>query len=214
MTDQLEDIHMAVESFLTEKIGLLGKKLHTGRSRNDQVAVDMRLYTKDAIETMQDQLETLIQVLLEQCEQNIDVLMPGFTHLQKAQPIRLSYHLMAYIEMFKRDYGRLQNAFDRMDECPLGVGAFAGVNYENDRFFLGDTLGFARIAVNGIDAVSDRDYLIETMSHMSLIMTHLSRFAEELIIWSSNDFNYMSIGDDFSTGSSIMPQRKILMLPN
>jgi len=208
LTDALEDIHMAVELFLTEKIGPVGKKLHTGRSRNDQVAVDIRLFAKDTVLMLQEQLCDLIEVLTEQSESSIEVIMPGFTHLQKAQPIRLSYHLMAYVEMFKRDYSRLEDAYNRMDELPLGVGAFAGVNYENDRNFLSDELGFERVCINGMDAVSDRDFLLETMSAGALIMTHLSRFAEELIIWSSNDYGYISIGDDFSTGSSIMPQKK------
>jgi argininosuccinate lyase len=208
LDDSLEDIHMAVETFLTAKIGAHGKKLHTGRSRNDQVAVDMRLFAKDKTKELQTLLKNLIQVLVKQSQENIDIIMPGFTHLQKAQPIRLSYHLMAYVQMFKRDYGRLEDAYNRMDECPLGVGAFAGVNYENDRSLLSSTLGFSGITENGMDTVSDRDFLIELMSGMSLIMTHLSRFAEELIIWSSNDFNYIVIGDEFSTGSSIMPQKK------
>jgi argininosuccinate lyase len=208
LTDALEDIHMAVETLLTEKIGPVGKKLHTGRSRNDQVALDMRLFTKDAVQETKALLKNLVEVLLDQSKAHIDIIMPGFTHLQKAQPVRLSYHLMAYIEMFKRDYTRLQDALDRMDESPLGVGAFAGVNYPSDRFFVQEELGFAGVCMNGMDAVSDRDYLIEVMSGFSLIMTHLSRMSEELIIWSSNDFNYISIGDDFSTGSSIMPQKK------
>lgn len=208
LTDSLEDIHMAVETFLTDKIGPLGKKLHTGRSRNDQVAVDMRLYAKEAVEQILIQVKELISVLVSQSDAEIETIMPGFTHLQKAQPIRLSYHLMAYVEMFKRDFTRLMDALERMDECPLGVGAFAGVNYENDRLYLGDELGFSRVCSNGMDAVSDRDYLIEVMSSNALIMTHLSRLSEELIIWSSNDFGYISIGDDFSTGSSIMPQKK------
>jgi len=208
LTHALEDIHMAVESFLTDKIGPLGKKLHTGRSRNDQVALDMRLFAKDSVPEIQALLKALIEVLLKHSQEHIDLIMPGFTHLQKAQPIRLSYHLMAYVEMFKRDYSRLQDALDRMDQLPLGVGAFAGVNYPSDRFFLQEELGFAEVCMNGMDAVSDRDYLIELMSAYALIMSHLSRFSEELIIWSSNDFAYISIGDAFSTGSSIMPQKK------
>lgn len=208
LTHALEDIHMAVESFLTDKIGPLGKKLHTGRSRNDQVALDMRLFAKDSVPEIQGLLKALIEVLLKHSQEHIDLIMPGFTHLQKAQPIRLSYHLMAYVEMFKRDYSRLQDALDRMDQLPLGVGAFAGVNYPSDRFFLQEELGFAEVCMNGMDAVSDRDYLIELMSAYALIMSHLSRFSEELIIWSSNDFAYISIGDAFSTGSSIMPQKK------
>lgn len=208
LTDALEDIHMAVETFLTEKIGDVGKKLHTGRSRNDQVALDMRLFAKDAAKDTKVLLHDLIQVLLEHSKAHIDVIMPGFTHLQKAQPIRLSYHLMAYVEKFKRDYTRLEDALDRMDESPLGVGAFAGVNYPSDRFFVQEELGFAGVSINGMDAVSDRDYLIELMGTFAIIMTHLSRLSEELIIWSSNDFNYISIGDAFSTGSSIMPQKK------
>lgn len=208
LTDALEDIHMAVEHYLTEKIGETGKKLHTGRSRNDQVALDMRLYTKDAIQEIQEKLLSLIQVLIHQSDAFIDCIMPGFTHLQKAQPIRLSYHLMAYVEMFKRDYTRLSDAYNRMDELPLGVGAFAGVNYDNDRNYLKELLGFDRVGANGMDLVSDRDYLVESMSANALIMTHLSRFAEELIIWSSNDYNYISMSDSFSTGSSIMPQKK------
>lgn len=208
LTDALEDIHMAVELFLTEKIGDLGKKLHTGRSRNDQVAVDIRLFAKDSAKGLQKQVLQLIQELTTQSETYIDVIMPGFTHLQKAQPIRLSYHLIAYVEMFKRDYSRLEDAYNRMDELPLGVGAFAGVNYENDRPLLQELLGFSGICANGMDAVSDRDFLVEMMSANALVMTHLSRFAEELIIWSSNDFGYISIGDEFSTGSSIMPQKK------
>ena len=208
LTDALEDIHMAVETFLTEKVGDVGKKLHTGRSRNDQVALDMRLFTKDAVIETKMLVKALIEVLIAISKTQIDVIMPGFTHLQKAQPIRLSYHLMAYIEKFKRDFYRLDDALHRMDESPLGVGAFAGVNYPSDRFFVQEELGFAGVCANGMDAVSDRDYLLEVMSAFSIIMTHLSRFSEEIIIWSSNDFNYISVGDDFSTGSSIMPQKK------
>ncbi|MBN2897283.1 MAG: argininosuccinate lyase [Clostridia bacterium] len=208
LTDALEDIHMAVETFLTEKVGDVGKKLHTGRSRNDQVALDMRFFTKDAVEETKALVKDLIEELLAISKVSIDVIMPGFTHLQKAQPIRLSYHLMAYIEKFKRDYHRLDDALARMDESPLGVGAFAGVNYPSDRFFIQEELGFAGVCMNGMDAVSDRDYLLEVMSAFAIVMTHLSRLAEEIIIWSSNDFSYISVGDDFSTGSSIMPQKK------
>ncbi len=205
---EYEDIHMNIEKILTDKIGGIGKKLHTARSRNDQVAVDIRLYLKDEILYICGLLKNLLIILIELSENNIDTIMPGYTHLQRAQPITLAYHLMAYFQMFKRDYLRLNDCLDRMDFLPLGAGALAGTTYDTDREFIAKELGFKNICDNSLDAVSDRDFIIEFLSDTSIIMMHLSRFCEELIIWCSSEFNFIEMDDSFSTGSSIMPQKK------
>lgn len=203
-----EDIHMNIESLLAEKVGKLAKKLHTARSRNDQVAVDLRLYVKKALDALSAKLGNLMTVLLELSESNVDTLMPGYTHLQRAQPITLAFHLMAYYEMFSRDLNRCKDLYKRMDIMPLGSGALAGVNYATDREFLKTKLGFAKCSMNAMDAVSDRDFVIELQSVGSIIMMHLSRFSEEIILWSSTEFKFIELSDQFSTGSSIMPQKK------
>ncbi len=205
---EYEDIHMNIEKVLTDKIGSLGKKLHTARSRNDQVAVDIRLYLKEEIADICGLIKNLLVTLLNLSTENIDTIMPGYTHLQRAQPITLGYHLMAYFQMFKRDYLRLMDCLDRMDFLPLGAGALAGTNYDTDREFIANQLGFTGICHNSLDAVSDRDFIIEFLSASSIIMMHLSRFCEELIIWSSSEFSFVEMDDSFSTGSSIMPQKK------
>lgn len=203
-----EDIHSFVEAHLIDRIGEVGKKLHTGRSRNDQVALDMKLYTKDEIAELDQLLKELLKELHKLMEQNIDTFMPGFTHLQKAQPITLAHHLGAYFEMFKRDRSRLFDICERMNECPLGSGALAGTTYPLDREYTASLLGFRGPTLNSMDSVSDRDYLIELLSAMSTIMVHLSRFCEEIIIWNSNEYRFVEIDDAYSTGSSIMPQKK------
>lgn len=205
---EYEDIHMNIEKILIDRIGDIGKKLHTGRSRNDQVAVDMKLFTKDEIKKIQSYILELIETLHDISSKNIKTYMPGFTHLQKAQPISFGHYLLAYIEMFKRDYIRLHNAFDLLNTSPLGAAALAGTTYPLDRNYVSDILGFKEPTWNSIDSVSDRDYLIEIMNSLSIIMMHLSRFSEEIIIYSSNDYGYIEIGDSFTTGSSIMPQKK------
>ena len=205
---EYEDIHMNIEKILTDKIGDIGKKLHTARSRNDQVAVDIRLYLKEEISYICGLIKNLLITLLNLSEDNIYTIMPGYTHLQRAQPITFGYHLMAYFQMFKRDYLRLVDCLDRMDFLPLGAGALAGTTYDTDRDFVAAQLGFAGICDNSLDAVSDRDFIIEFLSASSTIMMHLSRFCEELIIWSSSEFNFIEMDDSFSTGSSIMPQKK------
>ena len=203
-----EDIHSFIEETLTERIGEAGKRLHTGRSRNDQVALDMKLYTRDQIREMDHLLYQLLEELLKRMEENLDTFMPGFTHLQKAQPITLAHHMGAYFEMFKRDRGRLQDICDRMNYCPLGSGALAGTTYPLDREYTAELMGFAGPTLNSMDSVADRDYLIEFLSAMSTIMMHLSRFSEEVIIWNSNEYQFVEIDDAYSTGSSIMPQKK------
>lgn len=208
LTIENEDIHMNVEALLVEAIGPLGKKLHTARSRNDQVALDVKLYTIKATKNILHEMNELLAVLLDLSDAHMDYIMPGYTHLQAAQPIRLSFHLMAYFEMFKRDHKRFSILLDQMDELPLGAGAFSGVNYETDRAYLADLLGFSRITENAMDTVSDRDFLIEFQSHASIVMMHLSRFCEELIIWSSQAYSFVEMSDAFTTGSSIMPQKK------
>lgn len=205
---EYEDIHMNIEKVLTDKIGAVGKKLHTARSRNDQVAVDIRLYLKEEISYICKLIKNLLITLLDLSKYNVDTIMPGYTHLQRAQPITFGYHLMAYFQMFKRDYLRLVDCLDRMDFLPLGAGALAGTTYDTDRNFIAAQLGFAGICDNSLDAVSDRDFIIEFVSASSTIMMHLSRFCEELIIWSSSEFNFVEMDDSFSTGSSIMPQKK------
>jgi len=203
-----EDIHMNIEAMLVSQIGPLGKKLHTGRSRNDQVAVDFKMYTIVKSKVIMGHIKGLMSLLLELGEAYVDDIMPGYTHLQRAQPIRLSFHLMAYFQMLKRDFGRYADLLERMNEMPLGSGALAGVNYESDRTFLKDALGFKGITENAMDAVSDRDFAIEFNSAGAMLMMHLSRFSEEMIMWSSSEFKFIEISDAFTTGSSIMPQKK------
>ena len=203
-----EDIHSFVEGHLIERIGETGKKLHTGRSRNDQVALDMKLYTRDEIEGINELLEKLLIVLNNLMHEHCDTIMPGFTHLQKAQPITLAHHLGAYFEMFKRDRSRLDDILDRMNTCPLGSGALAGTTYPLDREYTASLLGFKGATLNSMDSVSDRDYLIELLSALSIIMMHLSRFCEEIILWNSNEYRFVELDDAYSTGSSIMPQKK------
>ena len=203
-----EDIHMSIEVQLVERIGPLGKKLHTGRSRNDQVALDFKLYTRTKSLKIMKQIQKMMQLLLSLSEMHIDAIMPGYTHLQRAQPIRLSFHLMAYFQMLKRDYTRYQDLLERMDEMPLGSGALSGVNYETDRDYLKEVLGFNAVTENAMDAVSDRDFAIEFNSVGAMLMMHLSRFAEEMVLWSSSEFRFIEISDRFTTGSSIMPQKK------
>ena len=203
-----EDIHSFVEANLIDRIGEPGKRLHTGRSRNDQVALDMKLYTRDQVSRLDDLLKELLEVILDIMEENTDTFMPGFTHLQKAQPITLAHHLGAYFEMFKRDRDRLDDLYDRMNYCPLGAGALAGTTYPLDREYTAELLGFYGATMNSIDSVSDRDYLIEFLSAMSMIMMHLSRFSEEMIIWNTNEYRFVDLDDAYSTGSSIMPQKK------
>ena len=208
ITDQYEDIHSFVEANLIDRIGDVGKKLHTGRSRNDQVALDMKLYTRDEIDELNKLIKDLLSTLLTIMRDNVDTFMPGFTHLQKAQPITLAHHLSAYFEMFKRDHERLVDIRRRMNTCPLGSGALAGTTYPLDREYVAELLDFDKPTLNSIDGVSDRDYLIELLSALSIIMMHLSRFSEEIIIWNSNEYQFVEIDDGFSTGSSIMPQKK------
>lgn len=207
-SDELEDIHMNIEQLLTEKVGDLGKKLHTGRSRNDQIATDTRLYLKQVIIDIVKMLNEFRSVIVEKAEENIDVIMPGFTHLQIAQPVLFAHHLMAYYEMFSRDVNRLNDCFVRVDVMPLGSAALAGSTYGQDREFMAKELGFSSITSNSMDAVSDRDYIIEFLSCASIIMMHFSKFSEELILWMSNQYNFVNIDDSFTTGSSIMPQKR------
>ena len=208
ISDTYEDIHSFVEATLIDRIGEAGKKLHTGRSRNDQVALDMKLYTRDEIDALDDLLKELLKVLLQIMKDNTETFMPGFTHLQKAQPITLAHHMGAYFEMFHRDRLRLTDIYDRMNYCPLGSGALAGTTYPLDRNLTAELLGFYGPTLNSMDSVADRDYLIELLSAMSTIMMHLSRFSEEVIIWNSNEYRFVEIDDAYSTGSSIMPQKK------
>ncbi len=204
----LEDVHMNIESRLTKIIGEAGKKLHTGRSRNDQIATDIRLYLRDQVNTITEQIERLLFALLELAEQEKATIMPGFTHLQTAQPVSFGHHLLAYFEMFKRDHERLQDGYKRINVMPLGSAALAGTSHPINRQRTAEILGFDGISTNSIDAVSDRDFAIEFASNASLIMMHLSRFSEELILWSSAQFDFISLPDSFCTGSSIMPQKK------
>ena len=203
-----EDIHSFVEATLIERIGDTGKKLHTGRSRNDQVALDMRLYTRTHVVETDNRLKELLHVILHTMEENLETYMPGFTHLQKAQPVTLAHHYGAYFEMFKRDRLRLKDIYARMNYCPLGAGALAGTTYPLDRNYTASLLGFEGPTLNSMDSVSDRDYLIEYLAALSTIMMHLSRFSEEIIIWNSNEYGFVEIDDAYSTGSSIMPQKK------
>lgn len=208
ITDAYEDIHSFVEANLIDRIGDAGKKLHTGRSRNDQVALDMKLYTRDEVKELDGLLKELLSTLLHIMEENLDTYMPGFTHLQKAQPITLAHHAGAYFEMFKRDRQRLADIYKRMNFCPLGSGALAGTTYPLDREYTAELLGFDGPTLNSMDSVADRDYLIELLSALSTIMMHLSRFSEEIIIWNSNEYQFVELDDTYSTGSSIMPQKK------
>ena len=203
-----EDIHSFVEATLIDRIGDAGKKLHTGRSRNDQVALDMRLYTRARVAEIDGLLKKLLEAILDTMENNLDTYMPGFTHLQKAQPITLAHHYGAYFEMFKRDRQRLADIYKRMNYCPLGAGALAGTTYPLDREYTARLLRFEGPTLNSIDSVADRDYLIEFLSALSTIMMHLSRFSEEVIIWNSNEYQFVELDDAYSTGSSIMPQKK------
>ena len=203
-----EDIHSFVEANLIERIGEAGKRLHTGRSRNDQVALDMKLYTRDEVLEIDGLVKKLLEELLVIMEANIDIFMPGFTHLQKAQPVTLAHHMGAYFEMFSRDRSRLHDIYERLNYCPLGSGALAGTTYPLDRAYTAELLGFYGPTLNSMDSVSDRDYLIELMAALSTIAMHLSRFSEEIIIWNTNEYRFVEIDDSYSTGSSIMPQKK------
>ena len=203
-----EDIHSFVEAKLIERIGDAGKKLHTGRSRNDQVALDMRLYTRLQVTETDALLKGLLEAILVTMEENTETYMPGFTHLQKAQPITLAHHYGAYFEMFKRDRQRMSDIYKRMNYCPLGAGALAGTTYPLDRDYSAELMGFYGPTLNSMDSVADRDYLIEFLSALATVMMHLSRFSEEIIIWNSNEYQFVEIDDAYSTGSSIMPQKK------
>ena len=208
ITDEYEDIHSFVEANLIDRIGDAGKKLHTGRSRNDQVALDMKLYTRHEVVEINSLLKELLEVIIHVMENNLDTYMPGFTHLQKAQPITLAHHMGAYFEMFKRDRQRLDDIYERMNYCPLGSGALAGTTYPLDRAYTAELLDFDGPTLNSMDSVADRDYVIELLAALSTIMMHLSRFCEEIIIWNSNEYRFVEIDDAYSTGSSIMPQKK------
>jgi len=203
-----EDIHMNIETILTSRIGDAGKRLHTGRSRNDQVALDIRMYIKNEIGEITSMLISLEKTLLSIAKNNLDTVMPGYTHMQKAQPITLAHHTMAYFEMFKRDIGRLSDTFKRTNIMPLGSGALAATTYPLDREFVAKELGFDEITLNSLDGVSDRDFVIELASALSIIIMHLSRYSEELILWNTNEFQFIEMDDACSTGSSIMPQKK------
>ena len=203
-----EDIHSFVEAELVSRIGEPGRRLHTGRSRNDQVALDMRMYVKEEIDATAGLLDKLLDALLETAKKHTASIMPGYTHLQKAQPVTLAHHLMAYAQMFKRDRERLNDCRERTDEMPLGSGALASTSYPLDREFVREKLGFAKLSANSMDAVSDRDFCAEFVFCLSLVMTHLSRFCEELVLWSTDNFNFAEISDAYATGSSIMPQKK------
>ena len=205
---EYEDIHSFVEANLIARKGDVGKKLHTGRSRNDQVALDMKLYVRDEIQELDRLLAELLDTLLKLMEENLHTYMPGFTHLQKAQPVSLAHHLGAYFEMFKRDRGRMEDIKKRLNLCPLGSGALAGTTYPLDREYTARLLGFDGPTLNSMDSVADRDYLIELLSALSTVMMHLSRFSEEVILWNSNEYQFVEIDDGYSTGSSIMPQKK------
>ncbi|WP_418474526.1 argininosuccinate lyase [Frisingicoccus sp.] len=208
ITGTYEDIHSFVEAMLIERTGETGKKLHTGRSRNDQVALDMKLYTRDEIKECDALLKDLLEEILTLMESHTETFMPGFTHLQKAQPLTLAHHFGAYFEMFKRDRSRLADIYRRMNTCPLGAGALAGTTYPLDRAYTAELLGFDGPTLNSMDSVSDRDYIIELLSALSTVMMHLSRFSEEIIIWNTNEYQFIELDDAYSTGSSIMPQKK------
>lgn len=207
-TEEYEDIHSFVEANLIDRCGDVGKKLHTGRSRNDQVALDMKMYVRDEIGEIDLLLKELLTSIYKIMSENVHTYMPGFTHLQKAQPVTLAHHFGAYFEMFKRDRSRLADAKKRLNLCPLGSGALAGTTYPLDRAYTAEALGFDGPTLNSMDSVADRDYLIETLSALSTVMMHLSRFCEEIIMWNSNEYRFVEIDDGYSTGSSIMPQKK------
>jgi len=206
--EQAEDIHMNIETILIKRIGNVGKKLHTGRSRNDQVALDIRMYLKEEIKNIKLLIKQLLIVLNKTAKDNIDTIMPGYTHLQNAQPVTFAHHILAYVEMFKRDYDRLSDTYKRTNVMPLGCGALAATTYPLDRQAVCNALGFDSITLNSMDSVSDRDFVIELLSTLSIFMMHLSRFCEEIVIWSSQQFKFIEIDDSYSTGSSIMPQKK------
>lgn len=208
ISNAYEDIHSFVEATLIDRIGDVGKKLHTGRSRNDQVALDMRMYTRKQVQETDELLKSLLETILGIMKENLDTIMPGFTHLQKAQPITLAHHMGAYFEMFRRDRSRMHDIYERMNYCPLGSGALAGTTYPLDREYTAELLDFYGPTLNSMDGVSDRDYLIEFLNALSIVMMHLSRFSEEIIIWNSNEYQFVEIDDAYSTGSSIMPQKK------
>lgn len=203
-----EDIHMNIEKILTDRIGAAGKRLHTGRSRNDQVALDIRMYIKDEISEIKEMVRVLMDTLLTLAEAHTQTIMPGYTHLQKAQPVTFAHHIMAYFEMLRRDIGRLDDTYKRTNVCPLGSGALAATTYPLDREAVAHALGFDSVTQNSLDGVSDRDFALELMSALSILMMHLSRFCEELILWSSHEFSFVEMDDAYSTGSSIMPQKK------
>ena len=203
-----EDIHMSVERRLIQLIGPLGGKLHTGRSRNDQVSLDLRLYLRDSLDDLNKGLIRFQQSLLLQARKHLSVIMPGYTHLQRAQPVLLAHHLMAYVEMLERDKGRIKDAYGRLNVMPLGSGALAGTNYPLDRLFTAKLLNFPTVTTNSLDAVSDRDFVVEVLSTLSIIMMHFSRLSEELVLWSSQEFQFVELPDSFCTGSSMMPQKK------
>ncbi len=203
-----EDIHMFVEAELTKRLGSTGKRLHTARSRNDQVALDIRLYLRDAAVDLKKLIVELMKTICDLAEKHTETIMPGYTHLQRAQPITFAHHLLAYAQMLKRDYERLNDAVDRMNECPLGSGALAGTTYPIDREMTAELLGFRQPVANSLDGVSDRDFCVELGCALSLIMTHLSRFSEEIILWCSWEFKFIELDDAYATGSSIMPQKK------
>lgn len=205
---EYEDVHSFVEAKLIERIGDAGKKMHTGRSRNDQVALDMRLYVRDEVVKVDELLLELLKVIYRIMSENLNTYMPGFTHMQKAQPVTVAHHFGAYFEMFKRDRDRLGSIHKRMNYCPLGAGALAGTTYDLDRDYVSTMLGFEGATLNSMDSVSDRDYCIEFLSALSTIMMHLSRFSEEIIVWNSNEYQFIELDDAYSTGSSIMPQKK------
>ena len=205
---EYEDVHSFVEAKLIERIGDAGKKMHTGRSRNDQVALDMRLYVRDEVVKVDELLLELLKVIYRIMSENLNTYMPGFTHMQKAQPVTVAHHFGAYFEMFKRDRDRLGSIHKRMNYCPLGAGALAGTTYDLDRAYVSTMLGFEGATLNSMDSVSDRDYCIEFLSALSTIMMHLSRFSEEIIVWNSNEYQFIELDDAYSTGSSIMPQKK------
>ncbi|MCR5800081.1 MAG: argininosuccinate lyase [Lachnospiraceae bacterium] len=207
-TSEYEDVHSFIEAKLIDMIGDAGKKMHTGRSRNDQVALDMRMYTRDEVAAVDELLYSLLKVIYRIMDENIETYMPGFTHLQKAQPVTVAHHFGAYFEMFKRDRSRMHDIYSRMNFSPLGAGALAGTTYPLDREYVASMLGFEGATLNSMDSVSDRDYIIEFLAALSTIMMHLSRFSEEIIIWNSNEYRFIEIDDAYSTGSSIMPQKK------
>ena len=205
---QAEDIHMFVEAELTKRVGHVGKKLHTARSRNDQVALDIRMYLREEVAEICELIKDLLSAIVEKAQANKSVIMPGYTHLQRAQPIVFAHHMLAYAMMFTRDYGRLKDASKRMNVSPIGCCALAGTTFDTDRYFEANELGFDGITLNSLDGVSDRDFCIEIMSAISIVMMHLSRFSEEIILWSSLEFSFVELDDAYTTGSSIMPQKK------